>query len=132
MGTRTLPGVEGKAVKPSGRAVSKPEALLSLQLRATKIEPPATEYMFHPERRWRFDFAWPSRRIAVEIEGGIATGGRHVRPAGFREDTVKYNEATLAGWHLLRVLPEDVKSGRALLLIERALATFPLEPAARD
>lgn len=128
MGTRTLPGLERKAVKQSGKAVSKPEALLSLQLRATKIEPPVMEYVFHPERRWRFDFAWPSRRLALEIEGGIYTRGRHTRPAGFKADAEKYNEAVLRGWRLLRVVPEDVTAGRALLLIERALATFAEVP----
>lgn len=28
------------------------------------------EYRFHPSRDWRFDFAIPSRRVAIEVESG--------------------------------------------------------------
>ncbi|WDF96101.1 hypothetical protein [Aeromonas dhakensis] len=28
---------------------------------------PATELLFHPKRKWRLDYAWPARMIAVEI-----------------------------------------------------------------
>src|SRR5687768_16750315 len=31
-----------------------------------------------PARRWRFDFAWPELKVAVECDGGTFTGGRHV------------------------------------------------------
>lgn len=61
------------------------------------------------------------KRIAVEVEGGVWSSGRHTRPAGFLGDMEKYNELALAGWMLLRVTPQDVKSGAALELIERAL-----------
>ena len=45
------------------------------------------EYRFHPGRDWRFDFAIPSRRVAVEVEGGAFNGGRHIRPEGYLRDT---------------------------------------------
>lgn len=64
------------------------------------IEP---EYRFHPTRRWRFDFAFPSRMIAVEYEGMTRQGGRHQRFSGFVADTEKYNEAALLGWKVIRV-----------------------------
>ena len=38
---------------------------------------PEREFRFC-ERRWRFDFAWPSHKVAVEIDGGIFIHGRHV------------------------------------------------------
>ncbi|HHQ4697453.1 TPA: hypothetical protein ACSP2Q_000096 [Aeromonas veronii] len=68
---------------------------------------PATELVFHPKRRWRLDYAWPTRMIAVEIHGGIHSGGRHT-----------LNEAALLGWTVIEVTPEHVKSGqlRAWLL----------------
>ena len=58
---------------------------------------------------WRLDFAWPTQMIALEVEGGVWTRGRHVRPAGFLGDVAKYNAATMQGWRLLRVTgtPED-------------------------
>jgi len=45
--------------------------------------------------------------IAVEIEGGVWTGGRHTRGAGFRQDMEKYNEATAMGWRVFRVDTSD-------------------------
>ncbi|RWT34356.1 hypothetical protein [Aeromonas caviae] len=79
---------------------------------------PTTELVFHPKRKWRLDFAWPTRMIAVEIHGGIHSGGRHTRGKGFVEDRAKMNEATLLGWTVLEVTPEHIKSGqlRAWLL----------------
>jgi len=54
------------------------------------------------QRAWAFDFAWPIERVAVEIEGGIWSGGRHSRGAGMIADADKYNHAALDGWLLLR------------------------------
>ena len=61
------------------------------------------EFVFHPERKWRADFAHIESRTLVEIEGGIWIQGRHNRPQGFAADTEKYLEAALAGWHVLRL-----------------------------
>ena len=41
------------------------------------------EFSFHPERRWRFDYAWPALKVALEIHGGVFTNGRHTRGKGF-------------------------------------------------
>lgn len=59
---------------------------------------------WHPERGWRFDFAFPEVKIAVEIEGGVEWkgSGRHTTPPGFDEDCRKYNEAAILGWTVLR------------------------------
>lgn len=79
---------------------------------------PITELVFHPKRRWRLDFAWPTRMIAVEIHGGIHSGGRHTRGKGFVEDRAKMNEAALLGWTVIEATPEHIQSGqlRAWLL----------------
>lgn len=60
------------------------------------------EYKFHPKRRWRIDFAFPEIQLAVEIEGGVWTQGRHTRGSGFVKDMEKYNNLTLLEWKLLR------------------------------
>jgi hypothetical protein len=60
------------------------------------------EYRFHPERKWRFDRALPDKLIAIEIEGGIHSGGRHTRGKGFTGDCEKYNQAVLLGWRVFR------------------------------
>lgn len=72
-------------------------------------------------RDWRFDFAWPRRMVAIEVQGGILAEGRHTRGQGYTSDCIKCNEAQLLGWRVLRVTAEMVRSGEALRLIERAL-----------
>ena len=83
------------------------------------IEKPATEYHFHKTRRWRFDFCFVKSKLALEVEGGVWTNGRHVRGSGFIKDMEKYNEATILGYHLLRVTPDEMLNGMAVFLIER-------------
>ncbi len=105
--------------------MSAAESLLELQLRAASIAF-EREVRFHATRRWRFDFALPAHRLAVEVEGitfGVA--GRHQRGAGVRADCEKYAEALCLGWRVLRVVPDQVKSGQALVWIERLLADAP-------
>lgn len=72
------------------------------------------EYRFHEERKWRFDFAWPEWKIAVEIEGGTFSQGRHTRGVGFADDCRKYNSAALLGWRLFRFTTGQVKAGYAI------------------
>lgn len=68
------------------------------------LPPPEREYQFAPPRKWRFDYAWPGRGVAVEIEGiDFGNGTRHQRAMGFMKDCEKYEAAMLAGWRVYRV-----------------------------
>lgn len=69
---------------------------------------PVREFVFAKPRRWRFDFAWPSRKVAVEIEGGVWSGGRHTRGGGFIGDCEKYNEACFCGWQVYRLVGKTI------------------------
>ncbi len=105
---------------------SKWEVLLEQQMAAFPIEipKPIPEYRFHDTRKWRFDFVIFTRQgglIAVEVEGGVWSGGRHTTGAGFTADCEKYCEAAVLGWRVLRVTSEMVKSGAALEYIRRAM-----------
>ena len=82
---------------------------------------PLLEYPFHPTRRWRLDFAWPESMIALEVEGGVFSGGRHGRPLGIAGDIEKGNAAALLGWRVLRATGTMVRNGAALSLVEAAL-----------
>jgi hypothetical protein len=75
------------------------------------IREPEKEFKFHPTRKWRFDYCWPDLRVAVEIEGGIWTRGRHTRGAGALGDMEKYNEAARMGWRVFRFTPDQLKKG---------------------
>ncbi len=94
---------------------------MAWQLRAARLPEPATEHRFAPPRRFRFDFAWPTKMLALEVEGGTFAAGRHSRGAGFAADCEKYGEATALGWRVLRVTTDMVDDGRALALVERCL-----------
>lgn len=80
------------------------------------------EYRFHPTRAWRFDYAWPTRHIALEVEGGLHIRGRHVRALGYLRDLEKYNEALRLGWRVLRVAPEWLRTGQAWTWLQALLA----------
>ena len=101
---------------------SKPLDALGFVLQAAGLPVPCREYRFAPPRRWRFDYAWPDRRLALEVEGGTWAGGRHVRGKGYEGDCEKYNAAALLGWTVLRVTTAMLNDGRALALLEEALA----------
>lgn len=104
-------------------AKARREALaetLALQLRAVGIAF-EREVMFHPVRKWRFDFAIPQAKLAIEVDGGTYTGGRHTRGTGYAEDCRKKAEAMVLGWRVLNVDSNHVKSGQALQWIERLL-----------
>lgn len=97
-------------------------------------EQPRREYVFHPLRQWRADFAFMNSGLIVECEGGIWNGrkrgekaggrnqaGAHTGGAGYVKDIEKYNAMVLLGWRLIRVTGEMITNGSALTLIERAI-----------
>lgn len=80
------------------------------------------EHRFYQPRKWRFDYALPRYKIAVEVEGGVWTGGRHIRPEGFLGDIEKYNTATLLGWRVFRTTPDHLLTGKTILLLKNAIS----------
>jgi very-short-patch-repair endonuclease len=80
-----------------------------------------TELRFAPPRKWRFDYAWEEAKVALEVEGGVWSGGRHTRGAGFLKDMEKYNAATVLGWRVLRVTPSTLATMSTISLVKRAI-----------
>lgn len=93
-------------------------------LKREGLPAPVEEYHFaKPERAWRFDYAWLDAKIALEVEGGAWSRGRHTRGAGFIEDMAKYNRANLLGWRVFRCVPGELDTFATVHLIRQALAT---------
>lgn len=108
---------------PAHRRSSDLEEALAGQLRMLRTVPtPLRQHRFHATRRWTFDFAWLPQRIAVEVDGGTWSGGRHVTGSGFEGDAEKVCEAAIAGWRVLRVTRAMIEDLRAVGFIERALS----------
>lgn len=80
------------------------------------------EHKFHPTRKWRFDYAIPEHKIAIEVEGGVWTGGRHISPKGFLNDMEKYNTATIMGWRVLRTIPDELCNNTTLQMVRDIMA----------
>jgi len=85
------------------------------------IPKPELEYRFSPIRRWRFDFAWVQWKVALEIEGGIWTGGRHVRGKGFLNDLEKYSTAAVLGWQVLRKSTEQIYDDETIEIVKKGI-----------
>jgi len=92
------------------------EFALHCRLELPAILQPFTEYQFHQPRLWRFDFCWPSVRLAVEIESSV-----HRIRGRFARDLDKYNQAALDGWKLLRYTAKMVHSAEAIDTVKRVL-----------
>lgn len=82
---------------------------------------PVKEYLFHPTRKWRFDYAFVEAKVALEVEGGVHTGGRHIRPRGFLGDMEKYNSAATLGWLVLRTTPDQLRTLSTVEMIREAI-----------
>ena len=91
------------------------------------------QHKFHPNRRWRFDYAHVPTKVAIEIEGGVGivkskTGkvirGHHVAKEGYENDCEKYNEALRLGWKVFRLTPSMVNATE----IEKIIAFIRQQP----
>ena len=84
------------------------ETLILNRIEKSKLPLPEKEYQFCLPRKFRFDFAWPDLKIAIEAEGGVWIRGGHVRGTGYIQNCKKYNMATLLGWRVLRYTPDMI------------------------
>lgn len=89
------------------------------------------EVLFWPEdrpdpdtgkvRKFRVDYWFinpeTGKEVALEVEGGAFTRGRHTRPVGFLNDMIKYNELARQGVTLIRCTPDQLFSEKTLQLI---------------
>lgn len=86
-----------------------------------------TQYPFDKERRWTFDFAFPSQKLAVECEGSY-----HRTHKGHRKDCEKFTEAARQGWRVMRFYSTNhARAAEWAALIREALCCPPKAPDRR-
>ena len=104
------------------------------------IPAPKAEYKFCKDRKFRFDFAWPLHRVALEIEVGVFGKGEmcptckrkpvgaHSSVTGLIRDIEKYNLAITMGWAVVRCIPSERTSPATYETIRRMIATHCFKP----
>lgn len=124
-GGRTPPVARKKRKSPKPRRTATADLSKFRLLCATSGLPlPEVEHRFAaPERRWRFDYAWVEEKVALEVEGGVWSGGRHTRGSGYLLDMEKYNNAALRGWTLLRTTPKQLCTEETIAMVKQAFTT---------
>jgi len=78
-----------------------------------------------PNKKFAFDFAFLEQRVLVDVQGGTATNGAHVRVGGYNRDCLKLMLAQLEGyqvfWFTAQMLSNDILAAEHIGLLTRAL-----------
>ena len=84
------------------------------------------EFYFSTERNYRFDYAIPEHKIAIEQQGGIWAKGNsgHSSGKGIKRDMEKATLANVLGWTLLLRTPDQTLKhpGETIDLLKKAIA----------
>lgn len=109
------------------------EDMFAAQCERYRLPPFERQFRFAaqlvPPRQWRFDVAFPSHMLAVEIDGLVVhrvngrmiVTGRHASVEGINGDNEKINRAILAGWSVLRFTQRQVHPLEAIETTMRVL-----------
>lgn len=110
---RRLAKQHGVVLPKKSKPVSKIEEQFAEQLKSLDFPEPVRNYKAITGRKFEFDFCWPSRRFAVEIQGNA-----HRIKSKFKADIEKRYLAQKAGWRVLEVGGDEVRSGEAIAWLE--------------
>lgn len=89
-------------VKTSESSTKDDMELILMALEKSKAIPKYTKEFRFSDRKYRFDYAFPEYKLAIEYEGLISEKSGHTTLKGYTKDCDKYNSATLLGWKILR------------------------------
>jgi very-short-patch-repair endonuclease len=89
-----------KARKPPGLLESELEAWFLREWLKRCKNRPVLQYKFHHYRQFRFDFAWPTKKVAVEVQG---IGPGHCSLKGMNSDYEKHMEAIKLNWKVVYI-----------------------------
>lgn len=82
---------------------------------------PTPELKFHPVRKWRFDFGFEKEKVALEVQGGLFSNGRHSRGASLLKEHEKLNAAAQMGWRILYCIPQNLCMQETIDAIKTAI-----------
>lgn len=102
----------------------KYESIFKLQIFAYALPSMERNYQFDvPDSRMELDFAHPSTKVGVEIQGGILNKKRmgHSTGSGITRDIRKMNAAQMKGWVVILLTPQMVEDGSGALLVKRVI-----------
>ncbi|MCZ8144883.1 hypothetical protein [Flavobacterium sp.] len=97
------PDLKAKVKTKSGESSTKDELeLILMALEKSKAIPKYHKEFQFSDRKFRFDYAFPEFKLAIEYEGLVSEKSGHTTLKGYTKDCSKYNLATLMGWKILR------------------------------
>lgn len=91
------------------------QILNAIEHGAMKAKPPLLHYPFYRAHGWYFDFAWPAQMVAADV--GSFT---------IFTSPEKWDHARSSGWRVFRFSPTEVRDGKAIETLARALSHPPL------
>jgi hypothetical protein len=99
------------------RATSELYAAIARAIESGEISArmPLRHYPFYRAQGWYFNFAWPQQMIAADVGNFLVFTSPE-----------KWNFASSSGWRVFRFSPKEVRDGRAIGVLARALAHPPL------
>ena len=89
---------------------SKLEREFDAYARSLGLPEAVRQYRFSPPRRFRFDRCYMDQSVAVELDGGVYSGGGHVRGKGYESNREKDNLAIELGWVVLHYTSKQLRS----------------------
>lgn len=95
------------------------ESIFFYLLKEAGLPQPEAEVRFDKIRKYRFDYAYPNIKLAIEIEGGIYSRQSHGSITGILRDIEKYNLATMLGWRVLRIINDQYAKKGTINLIKK-------------
>lgn len=113
---KVSPQTSAPAIPPKEVKRSALELRFEQQLQTHRVRSWIAEYYFEKNRDWRFDFAWPDVKVAVEIQGGA-----HRIKGKFKADLEKRAAALLAGWSVLELGRDRVRSEQGIAWLKELL-----------
>jgi very-short-patch-repair endonuclease len=116
--TSAVVGRAYAAVERKRRANKSWEDDFEFHIRARRLPKPIRQFRFAESlgRKWQADFAYPKRKLLIEIDGGVwrKGGGAHSHPSNILRDMEKQNDATRLGFYVLRFTSDQVRTGEAI------------------